>query len=75
MELAITRTIRNDIKEKRREGKKLNKIETAKRLLKRNYKIEEIEYITQLDKKEINKIKKKCRERKNGANRNKKNNK
>ena len=65
MGLAITKVIRKELERFKKEGKEIDKVETAERLLKKNYKIGEIEYITQLDKREINIIMRRMHKKEN----------
>ena len=65
MELAITRTIRNEIEGERRrgrregikEGRKEAKISVAKNLLTMGYSVSQVEEITELSEKEVEKLK------------------
>ena len=65
MGLAITKVIRKELERFKKEGKEIDKVETAERLLKKNYKIGEIESITQLDKREINIIMRRMHKKEN----------
>ena len=61
MELAITRTIRNEIEGVRRKGRKEGKISVAKNLLTMGYSIDQVGKMAELNESELKELKEKTR--------------